>query len=59
VELSDADVAADALIVHVKEHLASYKAPRHVVTVPTIGRAANGKVDYKGLTATAREMLGV
>jgi acyl-CoA synthetase (AMP-forming)/AMP-acid ligase II len=59
VELSDADVASDALIVHVKQQLASYKAPRHVVTVSTIGRAANGKVDYKGLTATARETLGV
>ena len=59
VELSDPDLATDALIVHVKEHLASYKAPRHVVTVSTIGRAANGKVDYKGLTATARETLGV
>jgi 3-oxocholest-4-en-26-oate---CoA ligase len=59
VELSDPDLATDALIVHVKEHLASYKAPRHVVTVSTIGRAANGKVDYKVLTATARETLGV
>ena len=59
VELAEADVAPDALIVHVKERLAAYKAPKHVVTVPTIGRAANGKVDYKGLTATARETLGV
>jgi fatty-acyl-CoA synthase len=35
------------LIDHVKARLASYKAPRRVRTVPTIGRAANGKVDYK------------
>ena len=46
------------LIAHVKERLASYKAPRHVVVVSTIGRAANGKVDYKGLTGVAREQLG-
>ncbi len=38
-----------ALIAHVKEHLASYKAPKHVITVATVGRAANGKLDYKKL----------
>jgi acyl-CoA synthetase (AMP-forming)/AMP-acid ligase II len=35
------------LINHVKDRLASYKAPRRVRTVATIGRAPNGKVDYK------------
>jgi fatty-acyl-CoA synthase len=35
------------LIDHVKGRLASYKAPRRVRTVATIGRAPNGKVDYK------------
>jgi 3-oxocholest-4-en-26-oate---CoA ligase len=35
------------LIDHVKERLASYKAPRRVRFVDTIGRAPNGKVDYK------------
>jgi acyl-CoA synthetase (AMP-forming)/AMP-acid ligase II len=35
------------LIDHVKERLASYKAPRRVRLVETIGRAPNGKVDYK------------
>jgi fatty-acyl-CoA synthase len=35
------------LIDHVKDRLASYKAPRRVRTVETIGRAPNGKVDYK------------
>jgi len=35
------------LIDHVKERLASYKAPRHIRIVETIGRAPNGKVDYK------------
>jgi acyl-CoA synthetase (AMP-forming)/AMP-acid ligase II len=47
-----------ALVAHVKEHLAAYKAPKHVVSVDTIGRAANGKLDYKRLTATALAALG-
>jgi acyl-CoA synthetase (AMP-forming)/AMP-acid ligase II len=36
-----------ALISHTKEHLAGYKAPKRVLEVPTVGRADNGKVDYK------------
>jgi len=43
---------------HVKAHLAPYKAPRHVVVVESIGRAPNGKVDYKRLKALAAERLG-
>ena len=34
------------------------KAPRDVVTVDTIGRAPNGKVDYKRLKAHAADTLG-
>jgi acyl-CoA synthetase (AMP-forming)/AMP-acid ligase II len=34
---------------HVKQRLAAYKAPHHVVVVDTIGRAPNGKVDYRRL----------
>jgi len=44
---------------HVKSVLAAYKAPRHLVVVDTIGRAPNGKVDYKRLKALAVERLGV
>jgi len=44
---------------HVKSALAAYKAPRHLVLVDTIGRAPNGKVDYKRLKALAMERLGV
>lgn len=44
---------------HVKAHLAGYKAPRHLVLVPTIGRAPNGKVDYKRLKQHALDTLGV
>jgi fatty-acyl-CoA synthase len=51
VELSgDAGAVAPSeleLIDHVKDRLASYKAPRRVRVVDTIGRAPNGKVDYK------------
>ena len=47
------------VISFVKTKLASYKAPKRVLTVDTIGRAPNGKVDYKRLKAHAREELGV
>jgi acyl-CoA synthetase (AMP-forming)/AMP-acid ligase II len=43
---------------HVKQHLAAYKAPRNLVVVDTIGRAPNGKVDYKRLKAHAIDTVG-
>ena len=46
-------IDAGAVIAHVKDHLAHYKAPRRVLVRDAIGRAPNGKVDYKGLTACA------
>jgi len=47
------------VIAHVKAHLASYKAPKRVIEVPTVGRAANGKLDYRRLRADAeREVDG-
>jgi acyl-CoA synthetase (AMP-forming)/AMP-acid ligase II len=30
----------------VKTRLASFKAPKRVITIDSIGRAPNGKVDY-------------
>jgi len=45
------------LINHVKERLASYKAPRRVRVVETIGRAPNGKVDYRRHRAESMEEL--
>jgi fatty-acyl-CoA synthase len=42
---------------HVKGLLAHYKAPRHIVLVDTIGRAPNGKVDYKRLKDLAAMRL--
>ena len=41
------------LIAHVKQHLAGYKAPKRVLPIETVGRAANGKLDYRALTALA------
>jgi acyl-CoA synthetase (AMP-forming)/AMP-acid ligase II len=41
------------LIAHVKQRLAAYKAPKRIVTVASIGRAANGKLDYKKLRSAA------
>ena len=40
------------LIDHVKERLAAYKAPKRVISVPSINRAPNGKLDY----ATLKEL---
>ena len=45
------------LIEHVRARLAAYKAPRRIVEVDTIGRAANGKVDYKRLRDQASDGL--
>jgi acyl-CoA synthetase (AMP-forming)/AMP-acid ligase II len=43
---------------HVTSRLAAYKAPRHLVIVDTIGRAPNGKVDYKRLKGVAADEVG-
>ena len=53
-DISDAD-----LIAHVKAHLAGFKAPKSVVDIDTIGRAPNGKVDYKRMKGYAADQLGV
>ena len=47
-----------SLIAHVKTTLAAYKAPKRIVVVDTIGRAANGKVDYKRLRSDAETAIG-
>jgi 3-oxocholest-4-en-26-oate---CoA ligase len=53
------DIDEQALIEHVKANLASFKAPKKVVPIDTIGRAPNGKVDYKRLKQYAADQLGV
>ncbi|MGH6909171.1 MAG: AMP-binding protein [Phenylobacterium sp.] len=44
---------------HVRQTLAGYKAPRDLVLVDSIGRAPNGKVDYKAVKDRAVAALGV
>ena len=46
-----------AVVAHVKERLAHFKAPKRVFTIDSMGRAANGKLDYKRLKAEAIERL--
>ena len=48
-----------AIVIHVKGKLAAYKAPKRVLAIDTIGRAPNGKVDYKRLKGWAADELGV
>ena len=55
-EGSELDEAA--IIAHVKTRLAGYKAPKRVLAIETIGRAPNGKVDYKRIGDHARATLG-
>ena len=49
----------EAMAAHVKSRLAAYKAPRELVVVDSIGRAPNGKVDYKASRDRALAALGV
>ena len=53
------EVDEATLIAHVREHHAAYKSPKRVLAVDTIGRAPNGKLDYKRLKAEAMERLGL
>lgn len=48
-----------AIIGWVKERLAGYKAPKRVISLAAIGRAANGKVDYRRLRDLAMDRLDV
>jgi fatty-acyl-CoA synthase len=59
VEVAPTDsVDSTELIAHVRSKLAAYKAPKHVFVIDTIGRAPNGKVDYKRLKAYAADAQG-
>ena len=57
--VDDRSVGPDAVIGHVKERLAGYKAPRHVRFVETIGRSPSGKLDYGRHRRETAEWLGV
>lgn len=47
-------VDEDVLIAHVREHLAAYKAPKHIKFLDEVPRAPNGKADYE----RARKLFG-
>ncbi len=53
------EVTSEAVIGHVKERLAGYKAPKQVRLVDTIGRSPAGKVDYARHRAESAEWAGV
>lgn len=50
-------VDADEVVAYVKQRLARYKAPRHVVIVPSLQRLPNGKLDRRALEEIARQEL--
>ena len=52
-----ATVDGAVLIAHVKNLLAGFKAPKHVVAVSSVQRAPNGKLDYRRLKAQAERSL--
>lgn len=47
--LEGAELPEEQIRAHVKDHLASYKVPRHFLYVENLGRAPNGKADYKAI----------
>jgi acyl-CoA synthetase (AMP-forming)/AMP-acid ligase II len=54
--LPGADIDGDALIEYVKGRLARYKAPKSVYAVTDVGRAVNGKLDYRAAKAIATSL---
>lgn len=59
VQLSDPSIEDKALVQSVKETLAAYKAPKHIVRVDVLKRQANGKSNYRWATSTATKALGL
>lgn len=58
VQLHDgATLDEDALREHVRERLAGFKVPKRVLAIDRLGRAANGKADYKAVTEYALKEL--
>ena len=59
IQLSDPTIEDKALVQSVKETLAAYKAPKHIVRVDVLKRHANGKSNYRWATSTATKALGL
>ncbi len=54
-----ARAGSDVLREYVRQQLASYKVPRHVIEVSRIARGANGKLDYAAARRIVVERLGI
>jgi len=54
-----ATLEESAVVAHVRGELADYKVPKRVLLVDSIGRAPNGKVDYRRCKERAMAALGV
>ena len=52
-----ATIDESAIVAHVKASLAGYKAPKHVLSVDSVTRGPNGKLDYRALKQRATELL--
>lgn len=52
-------IDSGVLVAHVRSTLAAYKSPKNVITVASVGRAPNGKLDYKRLKQEALDALGL
>ncbi|HVM98522.1 MAG TPA: AMP-binding protein [Candidatus Acidoferrales bacterium] len=59
VSSSGTTIDTEALKAFVKEHLAGYKAPKHVVVVDEVYRSPSGKADFKRTKQVALETLGL
>ncbi len=59
VSTTGATLAGDTIRAYVKEHLASYKAPKHVVFVDDVYRSPSGKADFKRTKEVALRALGM
>jgi acyl-CoA synthetase (AMP-forming)/AMP-acid ligase II len=58
VELHDGhELDVPSLVAHVRTTLAAFKSPKRVVQIGSVGRAANGKLDYRRLKAIALERV--
>ncbi|WP_279244879.1 AMP-binding protein [Candidatus Litorirhabdus singularis] len=54
---ADRQVEADTLREHVRQFVAGYKVPKHVLYVDKVFRGANGKADYQATKALAEKEL--
>jgi fatty-acyl-CoA synthase len=60
VELDDGAVLDEVEMKNfVRKSLAGYKSPKHLLVIDSLGRAVNGKADYKRIGEFAEEQLGI